>query len=228
MSFSDRIHALWSNTDARAYAVASFLVAALLLSGATHAETLANGLFDGICIDTGECAGIVSIEDDVFPMCEETCRLQNPVAVKGMDAVLYDAECSSDHAGVTKEQMFFSKFGFQSNDGVVGTMVTSSYAYPLVNCSESSDAGLDDPLVAALIKRFFEYADLCRGGGADEPDVEKRILMQEERCAEWSNIEIELNQTHGFCYGTQDQATSEFEWLQCAMNSNYRPFDVAD
>ncbi len=40
--------------------------------------------------------GALAVQDDLFQGVENSCRLTNPVAVKGMDAILYDAECSGE------------------------------------------------------------------------------------------------------------------------------------
>ncbi len=40
--------------------------------------------FNGWCFDGGECTGTVSISGNSFDLCEESCRLANPVSVNGL------------------------------------------------------------------------------------------------------------------------------------------------
>ena len=48
------------------------------------------------CRDVGMDGGAVAIQGDRMIGVENACRLTNPVAVRGMNATLYDAECSGE------------------------------------------------------------------------------------------------------------------------------------
>lgn len=72
------------------------LTLAMLLSvSALHAQDLT-----GYCLDLGEggCTGqYLPFDGMSIGFCEETCTLNNPVPVTGLDAMLYDMECVSDN-----------------------------------------------------------------------------------------------------------------------------------
>lgn len=48
------------------------------------------------CKTVGVDGGALAIEGDVLKGVESQCKLTNPVAVTGMDAILYDAECAGE------------------------------------------------------------------------------------------------------------------------------------
>ncbi len=75
----------------------------------------AAGPFDGVyrpdgatswdCTAIGSDGGALAVRDDVFYGVESACQLTNPVAVNGMSAVLYDAECSGEGESYAKRMM---------------------------------------------------------------------------------------------------------------------------
>ena len=75
---------------------------------------LADG-FDGIyrpeglggwdCRSIGSDGGALAVRDGVFYGVESACQLTNPVAVNGMSAVLFDAECSGEGESYAKRMM---------------------------------------------------------------------------------------------------------------------------
>ena len=46
--------------------------------------------------DVGMDGGALAVKGNAFHGVENVCELSNPTAVRGMDAVLYDAECSGE------------------------------------------------------------------------------------------------------------------------------------
>ena len=81
------------------------------------ATSAAAGPFDGLyrpseawaegwdCQSVGSDGGAISVQGDQFHGVENLCRLTNPVAVNGMSAVLYDAECSGEGETYAKRMM---------------------------------------------------------------------------------------------------------------------------
>ncbi|MFN3991313.1 MAG: hypothetical protein ACK4IU_00210 [Tabrizicola flagellatus] len=73
---------------------------------AVSAGAVAAGPFDGVyrpdgadswdCRTVGSDGGALMIRDGQFHGVESLCRLTNPVEVRGMSAVLYDAECDGE------------------------------------------------------------------------------------------------------------------------------------
>jgi hypothetical protein len=75
------------------------------------------GPFDGIyrpdqpwaenwdCASVGLDGGALAIEGDTFKGVENQCKLTNPMPVTGMDAILYDAECSGEGETVSYRMM---------------------------------------------------------------------------------------------------------------------------
>ena len=87
------------------------LILALLL---VPLPALADG-FDGIyrpeglegwdCRSVGSDGGALAVRDGVFYGVESACQLTNPVAVNGMSAVLFDAECNGEGESYAKRMM---------------------------------------------------------------------------------------------------------------------------
>lgn len=48
------------------------------------------------CVSVGSDGGALALRDDILYGVESQCQLTNPVAVNGMDAVLYDAQCAGE------------------------------------------------------------------------------------------------------------------------------------
>lgn len=81
------------------------------------ASAVAAGPFDGLyrpdtpeaegwaCKNVGIDGGALSVKDDVFEGVENQCKLMNPQEIKGLDAVLYDAECTSEGETYTMPMM---------------------------------------------------------------------------------------------------------------------------
>ena len=82
---------------------------------AVSATPLVAGPFDGLyrpegattwdCTSVGSDGGALAVRDDVFYGVENACQLTNPVAVNGMSAVLYDAECNGEGESYSKRLM---------------------------------------------------------------------------------------------------------------------------
>ena len=83
---------------------------------AVSATSLAAGPFDGLyrpdgpetwdCASVGSEGGALAVQDDVYYGVESMCRLTEPVAVNGMSAILYNAECNGEGETWTKRMMF--------------------------------------------------------------------------------------------------------------------------
>lgn len=78
---------------------------ALAVSLAVLATPLAAQEFDGIyrpagsawdCKSVGSDGGAMAVRDGMFYGVESACKLTNPTPVKGMRAVLFDAECEGE------------------------------------------------------------------------------------------------------------------------------------
>lgn len=73
------------------------LAATLGLPGMGQAQDM-DGLYkatpEADC-DVADGEGLIAIEDDVFRGFESTCRMTNPLEVRGMDATLYDFVCTA-------------------------------------------------------------------------------------------------------------------------------------
>lgn len=82
---------------------------------AISATSVAAGPFDGLyrpdgadtwdCTSVGSDGGALAVQDGVYYGVESACQLTNPVAVNGMSAVLYDAECSGEGESYAKRLM---------------------------------------------------------------------------------------------------------------------------
>jgi hypothetical protein len=57
------------------------------------------------CVTVGTDGGALAVRDDTFFGVETSCALTNPVPVTGMDAVLYDAQCSAEGETVSYRMM---------------------------------------------------------------------------------------------------------------------------
>ncbi|MCC1494254.1 hypothetical protein [Cognatishimia sp. F0-27] len=54
------------------------------------------GLGTGTCTYTGADDGVIEVRDGMLGGVESRCALTNPVAVRAMDATLFDAECMGE------------------------------------------------------------------------------------------------------------------------------------
>ena len=173
--------------------------------------------FNGWCFDGGECTGTVSISGNSFDLCEESCRLKNPVSVNGLTATLFDAECMSDHAGRTSERMFFLRYMDQVTGAERGLMASANGTTELFRCdapqrTQAAGGAID---IESTIAEFYRFDDDCRGGPGDATETW-------EACGE-RNATARLLNRLGYCLGTQDQAAFEYQWQVCGPNSNYAP-----
>jgi hypothetical protein len=103
------------------------------------ATPLAAGPFDGLyrpdqpwaegwdCKTVGSDGGALSIKDDLFQGVESQCRLTNPAPVTGMDAVLYDADCTADGETVSYRLMLM-----RTAEGIV--VIEDGSVAPLARC----------------------------------------------------------------------------------------------
>jgi len=73
------------------------------------------------CERIGVDGGALAIEDDKLMGVETTCTLSDPVEVRDMDGVLYDASCSSEGEAYGQRIMLLAhEFGvYVIRDGVV-------------------------------------------------------------------------------------------------------------
>lgn len=174
--------------------------------------------FNGWCFDGGECTGTVSISGNSFDLCEESCKLTNPVSVNGLNATLFDAECLSDHAGRNSERMFFLRYMDQMTGAERGLMASANGTTELFRCdlpppTQTAAGGAID--IESTIAEFYRFEDNCRGGPGDATETW-------EACGA-RNATARLLNKLGFCLGTQDQAAFEFQWHACGPSSNYAP-----
>lgn len=82
-----------------------FVLAALLAAGPALAYDglyVPEGATDWDCQSVGQMGGALAVQDDKLFGVENTCALTNPVPVRGMDATLFDAECSGE--GMTSSE----------------------------------------------------------------------------------------------------------------------------
>ena len=78
----------------------------LAVFGGVHAH--AND-FIGWCFASDACVGPSRITRQGFETCEETCSMNNPVSVRGLNATLYDVVCRGDWGGY-EHRMLFMKY----------------------------------------------------------------------------------------------------------------------
>jgi len=88
-----------------------------------------NGPNEDYCATTPE-GGVAEIKANQVFFYETSCQLSNPVNVRGMDAKLYDAECSGE--GPTSEQRIMLMRP-REGDGII--VLTETYVYDWVNCN---------------------------------------------------------------------------------------------
>ncbi|MFW2544329.1 hypothetical protein ACN2XU_16970 [Primorskyibacter sp. 2E107] len=79
------------------------------------------------CRDIGQDGGAISVQGDTFEGVESRCKLQNPTAVRGMNATLYDAECNGEGMSYGYRMMLMS-----SPPGL--TVISEGYAAYLEPC----------------------------------------------------------------------------------------------
>lgn len=112
---------------------APFLVA-VLATGAANA-TPYDGLYrpDAAWADYWNCktigldGGAMSIAGNIYTAVENQCTLTNPTAIRGMDATLYDAECSAEGDDYVYRMMIL-----KTDAGV--TIISNGYAAAWKRC----------------------------------------------------------------------------------------------
>lgn len=110
---------------------AGFIAATFLLAGQASA-----GAFDGVyrqgpetdCAKLGQDGGALRIQDNVFEGVENTCRMENPVDVRDMDAVLFDMMCSGEGENWQARALFMRA----ADDGLI--MVWNGFAFKYDSC----------------------------------------------------------------------------------------------
>ena len=90
----------------------------------------------GYCLDTGSAGcqdRFIPFDGKSIDFCEETCRLTNPTAVRGLNATLYDFACKSDYPSTEGGRVMI----LRQNDPTGKTnisMVTEHLTRPIVRC----------------------------------------------------------------------------------------------
>lgn len=79
------------------------------------------------CTSVGSDGGALAIQDDILHGVESQCRLTKPVAVTGMDAVLYDAECAGEG-----EEYSYRLMILRLPEGVA--LIQDGFVNPLKSC----------------------------------------------------------------------------------------------
>ena len=75
------------------------LALGLALGLTVSTGTVAANTLTGYCVDTleGGCMDrFLPFRGMTIDYCEETCTLRNPVAIRGLEATLYDRDCLAD------------------------------------------------------------------------------------------------------------------------------------
>jgi hypothetical protein len=103
---------------------------------AVLASSVVAGPYDGLyapsgfnwnCKDIGMDGGALAMKDDEFFGVENTCKLSNPVGVRGMSATLFDANCSGEGETSSYRMMFL-------RTGTDLTVIANGYALLLERC----------------------------------------------------------------------------------------------
>ncbi len=88
-----------------------------------------NGPNEDYCAATPE-GGIAKVQANKVFFYETYCKLSNPVNVRGMDAILYDAECGSEGPVSERRIMLMRP---RDGDGII--VLTESFVYDWVDCN---------------------------------------------------------------------------------------------
>lgn len=118
------------------------ICAALSGLGMLAAPALA-GEFDGVykqgpasdCALLGVDGGALMVRDGIFHGVEMQCRMENPVDVRDMDAVLYDMECSGEGSVWSARALFMKA----ADGGLI--MVWNGYAFHYDRCPDPAAGG---------------------------------------------------------------------------------------
>ena len=110
------------------------LILGVIISSSLSASSQAQDL-TGLCIDNVE-AGCMSrylnFYGNAVDFCEATCELTNPVAVRGLDATLYDFVCGGDHNQPTVRVMLIKQTDF--NGRTTMSIVDATETRSIVPC----------------------------------------------------------------------------------------------
>ena len=90
----------------------------------------------GWCFPADGCMGVqIPIGSGTYETCEETCTLTNPVAVRDMEATLYDEACRGDwmEGGTITNRIMFIK---QTSDRTRMFEVRNSWIGELERCNQ--------------------------------------------------------------------------------------------
>ncbi len=89
--------------------------------------------YDGLCFPGNGCTGPVPITGNSFFTCEETCVMEEPTSVRGMDAFLFDVTCRGD-SGTFSYRLMMARI---MNEGQLRTYaITNDEITPLENCQQ--------------------------------------------------------------------------------------------
>lgn len=110
--------------------------------------------FDGVysqgagaaCVPTGTAGNVVRIENGVFHGIETECRMENPVDVRDMNAVLYDMQCRGDQSEWSARALFMTAV----DGGLV--MVWDGYAFKYDPCPSQAAAAPGDAVEPAVTR----------------------------------------------------------------------------
>lgn len=83
------------------------LIPLLLAISSLPAPLLAQNL-TGLCLDMREAGCMdryIPFSGNTISFCEESCSLTAPVAVRGLDATLYDLQCRADYGDIPDERV---------------------------------------------------------------------------------------------------------------------------
>ena len=88
---------------------------------------------DDWCLPANECTGEPSpIQNNQYDTCEETCRMRDPVPVRGLEAKLYDVKCEGDSSSSEFRMMLGEYTDFHGNR--LAYLVTPDGAEQLERC----------------------------------------------------------------------------------------------
>ena len=83
------------------------LLVVVSMSVASHSAKA--GTFDGWCFAGDGCTGAEAINNDKYDRCEDSCEMNTPVDVRGLEARLYDVRCAGDN-GVFEFRMMLMEY----------------------------------------------------------------------------------------------------------------------
>jgi len=84
---------------------------------------------DADCSDLSTSEGLLRIDEGVFEGAESACRMTDPLAVRGMDATLYDMVCTGEGLTWTERAMLMRA----ADGGLI--LVWDGYAFAYPACS---------------------------------------------------------------------------------------------